>query len=370
MEFHRLDIDSAGACELWDQFCAREPRAWFWHTTDWLHYMLAYQPALHSASLSFFVTSGGRVVAIAPLLLERYEAPDGSRRELSFGGGYLPAPALSTQLSSEKQAELLAGICRKIDDLAREYDAVRVRLQKSPLCWLGEANGSSAEYDRYGYIATPLATQVMALDREFPALLQRMRKGHACDVKKGLKQFDVVCHDADSITEDIFARYRHMHAQAAGRVTRPLRTFTMMEQWIREGKAVLLGAAKDGMDVGWIYLFVYKGRAYYGSACNHPEWRRQPVGHALQGRALQWLVEHDCAWYELGVQQFSPLLHDLPSDKELAIAAFKRGFGGATVPLPRWEKFYSREFFVHTYQERVNRYTSAVFSGGREEQDR
>jgi GNAT superfamily N-acetyltransferase len=361
MEFHRLDIDSASAREQWDQFCARETTAWFWHTTDWLQYTLAYQPALHSLSLSFFVTLGAQVVAIVPLFLERHEAHDGSHYELSFGGGSTPAPALSTQLPLEKQAEVLEAICQKIDGLAREYKAVRVRLQMSPLCWLGEPKKVQMEFDRYGYVAVPLATQVVALDREFPALLRLMRKGHAYDVKRGMKHFTVTCYDAKGISEDIFARYRSLHAQAAGRVTRPSRTFELMQQWIREGKALLLGATTDGVDVGWIYLFIYKNRAYYGSACNHPEWRRHPVGHALQGRAFQWLVEHGCAWYELGVQQFGPLLHDIPTEKELAIAVFKRGFGGDTVPLYRWEKFYSREFFVRTYGERVERYAEAVF---------
>jgi hypothetical protein len=362
MDIHPLDCDAPTLRQEWDQFCSQERTAWFWHTTDWLQYTLAYQPALESVSLSFFVTSGTQVVAIAPLLLEKQETNDGVRYELSFGGGPAPAPALSSQLSSEKRAELFTLICRRIDDLARQYNAVRVRMQTSPLCWLNEWERGQAEFDRYGYVATPLATQVVALAQGFPSLLQHMRKGHIYDVKRGIKHFDVTCYDAERITEEIFARYRLLHAQAAGRVTRPLQTFELMRQWIQEGKALLLGASKDGGDVGWIYLFIYKGKAYYGSACNHPEWRRQPVGHALQGCALQWLAAHGYAWYELGLQQFGPLLYDLPTEKELAIASFKRGFGGATVPLYRWEKFYEREFFLRTSHERIQRYAEASFA--------
>src|SRR5262249_5283340 len=155
----------------------------------------------------------------------------------------------TAQLSSEKQGELLTAICQKIDQLAREHNAVRVRFQTSPLCWLGAPKSIPADFDRHGYIAVPLATQIVALGREFPSLLQHMRKGHAYDVKRGLKRFSVTCYDADSITDDIFARYRSLHAQAAGRVTRPLQTFALMQQWICEGKAVLLGAAQDGVEV-------------------------------------------------------------------------------------------------------------------------
>jgi GNAT superfamily N-acetyltransferase len=369
MDIHHFDCDVATSRQEWDRFCAQERAAWFWHTTDWLQYTLAYQPALESQSLSFFVTSGSQVVAIASLLLEKHHTHDGVHYELSFGGGATPAPALSAQLSSERRAELFTLICRHIDELARRHYAVRVRIQTSPLSWLGEWAQGQAEFDRYGYVATPLASQVVALDRPFSALLQQMRKGHVYDVKRGMKHFDVTCYGAENISDEVFARYRLLHAQAAGRVTRPLYTFELMRRWISEGKALLLGASKEGSEVGWIYLFLYKGRAYYGSACNHPEWRRQPVGHALQGHALQWLVEHGYAWYELGLQQFGPLLYDLPTDKELAIASFKRGFGGVTAPLYRWEKFYAREFFLRTAHERARRYAETVCPARHEESD-
>src|SRR5207248_1897817 len=122
---------------------------------------------------------------------------DGSHYELSFGGGYTPAPALSTQVRPEKRAELCEIICRKIDEVARQYNVVRTRVQLSPLCWLNELNRAPVEFDRFGYAAVPLATQVVALDRPFPELLQHMRKGHVYDVKKGLRCFDITCYGAE-----------------------------------------------------------------------------------------------------------------------------------------------------------------------------
>ncbi len=86
-----------------------------------------------------------------------------------------------------------------------------------------------------------------------------------------------------------------------------------------------------------------------------------PVGHALQGQALKWLAENEYAWYELGAQQYGPQIHDIPTEKKINIAVFKRGFGGKTVPLEIWEKFYSKEFFLEVYSERIKQYAEAAF---------
>ncbi|MBI3304567.1 MAG: GNAT family N-acetyltransferase [Deltaproteobacteria bacterium] len=369
MEIHPLDLTSRAARETWDHFCSYRSNAWFWHTTDWLQYTLAYRPELQGVSLSFMVTEGDQIVAIVPLFLETHTSDRDSHRAFTFGGGYTPAPALSDQVRPERRSEVLQDICQRIDTLARAHQAARVLLQLSPLYWLGDPFDTILDLGRYGYLAVPLSTQVVRVNQGFSALRQQMRKGHTYDVKRGMRMFALTSYDAGCITEAVFDRYRLLHAKAAGRVTRPAQTFTLMYQWIREGKAVLIAATKDGMDAGFIYVFVYKKAAYYGSACNHPDWKRQPVGHALQGQALTWLAENEYAWYELGVQQCGPLLYDLPTDKELNIAAFKRGFGGLTVPLYRWEKFYSQEFFMQVYAERVRRYAEATFPAAEERRE-
>ena len=70
-----------------------------------------------------------------------------------------------------------------------------------------------------------------------------MTKGHRAAVKRAQKSIAV-----DAITGsradigDVFAAYQEMHRRAAGRTTRPQRTFDIMLEWLRNGDAVLFGA--------------------------------------------------------------------------------------------------------------------------------
>jgi len=53
-------------------------------------------------------------------------------------------------------------------------------------------------------------------------------------------------------------------------------------------------------------------------------------------------------------------LSNFPTEKEIDIARFKRGFGGFTVPLFRAEKYYDKKYFLKTYQDRINKFSDSI----------
>ena len=108
--------------EDWDAFSLSCDDAWFWHTTAWLDYTLAYRPDLTPTSKSFMVIDGGRVQAICPLIVEERLAGEAGKtvREFSFGGGFGPPPVFSTQTREGHGAELQGyGIMKPFSDLCR-----------------------------------------------------------------------------------------------------------------------------------------------------------------------------------------------------------------------------------------------------------
>lgn len=139
-----------------------------------------------------------------------------------------------------------------------------------------------------------------------------------------------------------FSAYREMHRRAAGRSTRPPRTWELMENWLADGTGLLFGARLASQWVGFSYVLVSGRSAYYASAANHPDVEGQPIGHVLQWAAVEELARRGVVSYELGQQQFAPTSARAPSPKELAIARFKRGFGGQTVPVVEHERFWGR----------------------------
>src|SRR5206468_7207838 len=132
------------------------------------------------------------------------------------------------------------------------------------------------------------ASQVVDLtDADDDALLRSMTKGHRAAVKKAMKAMEVDALDGASVeSADAFDAYQQMHQRAAGRVTRPQRTFDLMRTWLGTGHAVLFAARRGGGFLGFAYVLRFARGAYYASAANDPDESREPVGHAVQWRAL------------------------------------------------------------------------------------
>ena len=156
-----------------------------------------------------------------------------------------------------------------------------------------------------------------------------------------------------------FAEYQALHAKDAGRVTRTQRTFDLMEAWVQDGMAALVEADEGGRAVAFALLMIYKNGAYYGSGCKDPDLGPVAASHLVQWTAITWLKAHGIAWYDVGLQQFGPQWFDLPSDKNVSISAFKRGFGGDTMPLVTAECFYSSDLLEETFARRVRGYLAA-----------
>lgn len=347
---------------VWDAFCAESDDAWFWHTSHWLEYTLHYRPALRPESHSFLVMVEGKSAAICPLIVERYAEGGEQVAKFTYGGECGPAPAMANALGPRQRKTVAEAVFARVDELAAQLDVPHVRFRISPLTprlWSAKATRLNPLL-RHGYLDISLASQVIDLTPNFPALLGDMRKGCRYDVQRSQKLLTTTVYDRDSITHERFEAYRLMHRKAAGGATRPLETFAMMEQWIRQGHAVLVAAAHEGRDVGFALISTYKNGAYYSSAADDPDAPALPVGHAMQWAAMQALKQAGVEKYEIGVQYPALAPHCLPSEKESNIALFKRGFGGETVPLWCAEKFYSRECYVRVQDRRQAGYSSRL----------
>jgi hypothetical protein len=332
------------ADEAWDEFCALSPSAWFWHTTAWRDYTLAYRPDLETRSLAFGIEEDGRLLAIVPLTLER--PPDESGSAFSFGGGWCWAPALAPDLSPASASGVLRFVLDQVDALAQEHGAERGAFAVSPL--VPDLAGTALRWlpaaVRAGYLDASRASQVVDLSEDVDQLLRAMTKGHRAAVGKGRKTMGVDVAVGPGSGE-VFEEYQRLHTLAAGRVTRPQHTFDLMQQWVERGDAVLFGATKDGRYAGFAYVLRFGTGAYYASAANDPGAAGEPVGQVLQWEAMTWLRDHGVRAYELGAQPYGTTPQDPASEKELNIARFKRGFGGEAAPLIVGEKYWSPAAF-------------------------
>jgi hypothetical protein len=334
-----VNVEALRDEEEWDTFCRTQPSAFFWHTTDWTAYQLHARPG--GANLHFTVRDGGDLLAVVPLV--------GEAEQFTLSGAPCWAPAIRADLPEAQALEVARAAFDHIDALAG--GVTRAAFQLSPLTARNEIVCAAAI--RAGYLDISRTSQVLDLTVGPDELRKGMSKGHRAATKKGIAQFEV-----ETLTShEALHRFRALHEAAAGRATRPPETYDRWAEWAQRGDGILVIT-----EAGASFVTVFAGRAYYVAAAIDRARSREPIGHALQWAAIEWLIEHRVTAYELGLQQFAPLLHDVPDEKERNISRFKRGFGGVTRRAPAYEKFYSADAFRAAYDARAEAYARA-FSG-------
>ena len=346
----------------WDKFCIESNDAWFWHTSDWLEYVLEYKPELKGQSKSFFVISESQIMGICPLILETTQFCEQKIREFSCAGSAGAKPALSNNLSQKKRWQVIKFIFSQVDQLTKENNVVKVSFKSSPLesGFLDSHTPKLNVLSRFGYIDVSLHTQVLDLSKSLNQILKDMRKGHRAAIKRWAGPVECIAFDAGNISQQVIGAYRALHCKASGRETRSPATFDMMFNWIVNGKAVLLSARMDGKFVGFILINTYKNGAYFHSSCNDPAYAHISLSHILTWEAIKMLKNNGIHWYEMGIQQYASLPHNFPSPKEIQISLFKRGFGGFTVPLYIGEKYNSRDYYIQVSTKRIQKYASTL----------
>ena len=357
MKIIELTADKYGE---WDEFCLASDDAWWQHTSNWLKLCLDYKPELKSESKYFMVFDDNRLIAICPLMLE---TNNGNKEFSHTGGYYAPMPALANDLTKKEKEKTLKFIFSHIDDLASQHQVKRAMftspvLNKSYIeTWDQKIN----YLVKFGYFDCSSITQVIDLKKSMQELRRDIRHGHDSDIGKSSKILEAEIFCKDNINREVFEKYIDLHAKASGRTTRPMSTFNIQYDFVKQGNAFLVGAKKDGVFVGFSFFSLFKNNVYYGSACNDPDIEKiVAIGHFLQWEAIKWMKEKGCKFYEIGLVNYGVSLAHFPSRKEIEIGRFKRGFGGFAIPVFQGEKYYSKEYFMEIYQVRIRKLADSI----------
>ena len=345
-----------GKYKEWDKFCLKSNDACFWHTTSWLEYILKYKPESKIKNLSFLLYEQSKLEAIIPLTMETHKLNGKSICEFSFGGvgKGVPGPALNNSFSEIKRDFIFKFIFEEIDRLAHQYKVARAGFRLAPLCPIFLNKNIRFKFNylvKFSYFDISLATRLINLKESKAKLWNELRRNHRRNIQKKTP-LKLVVYTSQNITNNVFNRYKKTHHKAAGRKTRPDKTFKMMQDWIKKDLAFLAAIKFNQKQVGFEYFVVYKNNVYGISAANDPDYRHFPIRHILEWEAILWMKKQGFSFYDIGLQQHGILPYDFPDKKQLNISHFKKGFGGFLVPWFRGEKFYSKKYYQQIYKER------------------
>lgn len=328
---------------LWETFLQRNADVSPFYSLAWMAYQAAYSEDRFKDDLSFVaIDASGSVAAICPLYLEQY----GETKRLSYRGEYLEAlraPLIAIDVSPKSRDKLRQALFHEIDRIAQRTGAVKCNFIVDPLC--GDSHREGYNYlSRYGYLDASLTTVLIDLSKSVEDLWKDLRASYKALINKSERIYKIVAMDAGSITRQNFDAYAEVHHKAAGRITRPQRTFDIQYEMLLNDQASLIGVEIDGTWAGFAYFLHSRHSAYYGSGAEDPGLVTEtPLGPVMQWTAIKHFAQKGLRYIELDNQYFGPQLFECPSAKDMSISFFKRGFGGSLIPLYRGIKYYDKD---------------------------
>ena len=173
-------------------------------------------------------------------------------------------------------------------------------------------------------------TQIIDLELELDPLFKRLTKGCRWGVNWGKKNLELRVLDKNNISVDSLEIFRELHIEAAGRETRNKKSWDAQFEMVKAGEAFLVFGYFEGK-LASAALFSYsEDYCVYGVSASKRELFNKPISHALIWEAIVHARGIGCRWFDMAGQRF-PGESPPPTEKELSISAFKRGFGGETM---------------------------------------
>lgn len=157
-----------------------------------------------------------------------------------------------------------------------------------------------------------------------------IRKSYRPLVSSGIKKWTVSV--MDKYCETTWNRFRSLHKDVAGRVTRPIESWNIQHNAIKSGDAFLVYVSDpQGKIVGGGYFDMSGNEGNYSVASYDRSLTDQPLGHMVQYQAILTLKEKGKSIYYLGSRFYREDLPDV-SEKQVDISKFKAGFSTFIVP--------------------------------------
>lgn len=181
-----------------------------------------------------------------------------------------------------------------------------------------------------GAQAIPYFTQMIDLSASETDLRSQIRKSYKSLINWGKKNLSLRVLDSETIAPEDIERFRQLHIHASGRETRSPQTWEVQYEMVCHEEAfVVLGELEAELVTA--ALFPCSSRyCYYGVSASKRELFDKPLSHSVMWRAMIYAKEHGCRFFETGRQHYPRQGDPLPTQKELSISTFKRGFGGQT----------------------------------------
>ena len=311
----------------WDGVWDRLPYQGVAYAAPTVDYQQAY---LRSAAwtledASLVLQSGGRAYGLWPLTVGG--PPEGARLTSAGGGVMAPVFAADAPRGQIKKivSHLIAfagALCARqgLPALVAEQDAAPPLAGQGASEWhqqlLAAGASVSVQHDLY-----------LDLGPDLAEIHANFRKGHKWGINVGLRKWEVFALDEANASHEVWAEFKQLHRDVAGRATRSDETWAAQFAMIDSGQAFLIGLRdpEDSRLVGGNFYQYSRDEGLLAVAAYDRTLFGKPLGHVAQQRGIEWMKARGLRWYKIG-HRFYSQEQPAPTAKEVSIAHFKEGF--------------------------------------------
>tara|TARA_B100001093_G_scaffold162317_2_gene154738 strand:- start:2654 stop:3667 length:1014 start_codon:yes stop_codon:yes gene_type:complete len=310
----------------WDDVLSTTSNVTVYHLNSSVKYYVSYYEGYN---FSFLIKENNKPTAIFPCFVHK---TDKEWIISSNGLGLIEPLFISNtpkKLRKRLEKQLINIIQIIVDGLEiRKANIFETNLKLSSwyLTWLDRATKDYLTYQ----MAVDLRKEIDEIRLDF-------RKSYKPLVNKAKKEWKVEVCDTDD--EKLFEEFRLLHLDAAGKQTRPIESWNIQRNQLRDKEAFLVTVRDGDLLIGAGFFNYSRDEGMYSVGAYKRELFDKPIGHAVQMLAIEKLKDLGCLRYNLG-QKTTSLDKTFFSEKENSISHFKEGFSGYIYTQPSLEVFF------------------------------
>ena len=351
--------------KAWDAWVAQIPDATYLHSSMFLRFLRTLIPTQQHRSFAC-LDDTERPLALCPLAISDVSIEGQPSREASWNGAPLGAPVFG-EMPPRSKRRLQQQIFADYHDQLAASRVIRIVVRHHPVSLRVMAGGSLIspfEILAQGYVCQPQNTVVIELEHPESQLTGELHPSQRKHIAQTKRRGLVIraYRGAGAETAEAFTRYQEAHRLAAGKPTRPLESFRLMQDLLSEEQATLFVAWADHTPMSFLYCGEFQGMAFGWSQANVKAYEElYSPRHLLEWEAILHYRQRGFRFYEVGTRWFGPQPYYVPTRKELSIAEFKQRFGGVFLPDLVFERVVDRALCESLYRHRLEAFVSATF---------
>ena len=301
--------------------CEHVPSIYYLYNT--VEFYTAYFSKSNSINLSVILYDHNNPVGLMPLICHQN---DQGKWLLSANGIEIIEPIFIKSLPLKTKKSLELKLYHLIISLSNELNIKQCQfvnleyhhLSSWYMLWVVKAKEVFSTH----HLLVDLSLSIDEIRSKF-------RRRYKSLVNSGLKIWEVEVHE--SVSDELFDKFRLLHKEVAGRTTRSIKSWAIQKKQIDLGESFLVSVSDKNEELVGAGLFSYSDyQGFYAVGAYKRELFDKPIGHQVQMKAIEFLKQKKCLWYEIG-QKHLEVDKLKPTHKELSITFFKEGFSNNAI---------------------------------------